>query len=95
MLTNVQNGLRSTPPLPNTPEMMSIGTSVVDDQHINCDAAVEIGNEAMQKTVGKMFGDVQLHRKDRVRPLSVMNDSVKVREEIIPVNTMQQLLFNL
>ncbi|XP_028418322.1 uncharacterized protein LOC114543611 [Dendronephthya gigantea] len=79
-------------PMMSTKELMSIATGVVADNTINCDAAVKVGTEAMQKILGKTFGDIQLHRKDKVLPLSCVNNSVKVREEVIPVNTMQ--LFN-
>ena len=79
-------------PLPQSHELMSIGSGVVGNDSINCDSAVEIGTEAMKKLTGKTFGDVQLHRKDRVLPLATVGNSVKVRDEIIPVNTMQ--LFN-
>jgi hypothetical protein len=53
-----------------------------------CAEAVDIGKEAMNKIVGKPFGEAQLHRKNRVLPLAAMDSSVKVKE-IIPVNTMQ------
>ena len=59
---------------------------------INCDSAVEVGTIVMQKILCKTFGDIQLHRKDKVLPLSSVTNSVKVHEELIPVNTMQ--LFN-
>ena len=76
-------------PIISSKQLMSIVTGVVADNTINCDAAVEVGTEAMQKILGKKFGDIQLHRKDKVLPLSCVNNSVKVREEVIPVNTMQ------
>ncbi|KAG0720612.1 hypothetical protein GWK47_048171 [Chionoecetes opilio] len=79
-------------PLPQNQELVSIATSVVANEAINCDAAVEIGTQAMNKLVGKPFGEVKLRRKDRVLPLGTVNNSVKVRDEVIPVNTMQ--LFN-
>ena len=45
---------------------MSIATAVVGDDTINCDAAVDIGTEAMKKLTEKTFGEVKLHRKDQV-----------------------------
>ena len=62
------------------------------DNTINCDSAAKVGAEALQKILGKKFDNLQLHRKDKVLSLSCVNNSVKVREEVIPVNTMQ--LFN-
>jgi len=56
---------------------------------INCDSAVEVRTIAMQKIMSKTFGDIHLHRKDKVLPLSSVTNSVKVREELIHVNTMQ------
>ena len=46
----------------------SISSYAVGSGTINCDSAIEIGMEAMQKVAGKTFRDVQLHRKDRVLP---------------------------
>jgi len=68
---------------------MSIATGVVGGNTINCDSAVEVGTIAIKKILGKTFGDIYLHRKDKVLPLSSVTNSVKVREELIPVNTMQ------
>lgn len=69
---------------------MSIATGVVGGNTINCDSAVEVGTIAIKKILGKTFGDIYLHRKDKVLPLSSVTNSVKV--SLIPVNTMQ--LFN-
>ena len=79
--------------MPSNQELMSIATGVVGGNTINCDSAVEVGTIAMNKILGKTFGDIHLHRKDKVLPLSSVTNSVKVREELIPVNTIQ--LFNL
>jgi len=79
-------------PLPSNQELMSLATGVVGGNMINCDSAVEVGTIAMQNILGKIFGDIHLHRKDKVLPLSSVTNSVKVRKELIPVNTMQ--LFN-
>ena len=74
--------------MPSNQELMSIATGVVGGNTINCDSAVEVGTIAL----GKTFGDIHRHQKDKVLPLSSVTNSVKVREELIPVNTMQ--LFN-
>ncbi len=80
------------PPLPDSSELMSIGTGVVGDETINCDSAVKVGRDAMTKMTGMTFGKVKLHRKDRVLSLTTVSSSVRLHEEIIPINTMQ--LFN-
>ena len=46
---------------------MSIATGVVGGNTINCDSAVEVGTIAMKKILGKTFGDIHLHRKDKVQ----------------------------
>ena len=43
----------------------------------------------MNKLVGKTFGKVKLHQKDRVLPLAAVNSSVKIWQETMPINTMQ------
>ena len=79
-------------PIPPNQELMSLATGVVGGYMINCDSALKVGTAAMQKMVVKTFGDIHLHHKDKVLLMSTVTNSVKVREEIIPVNTMQ--LFN-
>ena len=68
---------------------MSLATGVVGGNTINCDSAFKVDKAAMQKTVGKTFGDIHLHRKDKVLQLSRVTSSIQVREDIIPVNTME------
>ena len=75
-------------PLPQSHELMSISTGVIGNDTINCDATVAIGTTSMNKLVGKTFGEVTLHRKDRVLPLAAVNNSVKIRQETVPINTM-------
>ena len=76
-------------PLPQGHELMSISTGVIGNDTINCDAAVAIGTASMNKLVGKTFGEVTLHRKDRVLPLAAVNSSVKIQQETVPINTVQ------
>ena len=76
-------------PFPQSHELMSISTGVIGNETINCDAAVATGTASMNKLVGKTFGEVTLHRKDRVLPLAAVNSSVKIRQETVPINTMQ------
>ena len=73
-------------------DLRSLATGVVGGNTINCDSAAEVGTIATQKILYKTFGDIYLHSTDKVLPMSSVMNSAKVREELIPVNTMQ--LFN-
>ena len=75
--------------LPQSHALMSISTGVIGNDTINCDAAVAIGTASMNKLVGNTFGEVTLHRNDRVIPPPAANSSVKIRQETEPINTMQ------
>ena len=68
---------------------MSINTAVIGNDTINCDAAVAIDTASVNKLVGKTFGEVNLHRKDRVLPLAAVNSSMKLRQETVPINIVQ------
>ena len=43
----------------------------------------------MSKLVGKTFGEVKLHRKDRVLPLAAVNSCAKLWQYALPINSMQ------
>jgi hypothetical protein len=73
-------------------ELISLSNGVIGDDNINCDSALEQGKVAMSKMIGNNFNDVKLKRSDRVRTLSLVNGSVNIQDEVIPINTMQ--LFN-
>ena len=76
-------------PLPQSHELMSISTGVIENDTINCDAAVASGTSSMNKLVGKTFAEVSLHRNVRVITLPAVYSSVKIRQETEPINTMQ------
>lgn len=48
-------------PLSSNGESMSIATGVVGDSTVNCDSVVEVGTAAIQKILGKTFGEIHLH----------------------------------
>ena len=50
---------------------------------------MELGLVEYQITVGHNFFDLKLKRTNKVNPLSVLNGTVKVREEVVPVNPQQ------
>ena len=70
-------------------EIVSVSTGIVGDASINCDQAIQRGKEILKKIAGKNFGEVKLHRKDRVIPLSAMTSSIKIGDSVVPVNVNQ------
>ena len=50
---------------------------------------MKLGLTEYQVTVGKNFSDLKLKRKNKVNPLSVLSGTLKVREEVVPVNPPQ------
>lgn len=72
-------------------ELVSLATGLLGDDSINCDRALDIGQESMKKVNGS-FGDMKLKRKDKVKPLSSMSHCITVRDTRVEVSPQQ--LFN-
>ena len=75
------------------PELMvSISTDIVADSSVNCDDAVQVGQTAIAKMMGKTYAKLTLRRKDKVKLFGAMKNTVRVRGEDVVVNP--SLLFN-
>uniref|UniRef100_A0A6P7G9N6 Uncharacterized protein LOC114339480 n=1 Tax=Diabrotica virgifera virgifera TaxID=50390 RepID=A0A6P7G9N6_DIAVI len=72
-------------------ELVALATGLLGDDSINCDKALEIGRESMEKVNGS-FGYLKLKRKDKVTPLSTLSRSIVVRDVRVEVSPQQ--LFN-
>ncbi len=83
--------LKSHNPFDYTDKLVSIFTGVEADSSINCDNAIEIDSRQHMTMIGKNLADLKLKRKSRVRPLSAMRSTVKVRNEPVVVNEQQML----
>jgi len=49
-------------PFPQIPQIISIATSIVGDEKINCFNAYEVGLNSMQKIIGEKFDKIKLKR---------------------------------
>ena len=65
---------------------------IVADSSVNCDDAVQVGQTAIAKMIGKTYAKLTLRRKDKVKSFGAMNNTVRVRREDVVVNL--SLLFN-
>ena len=65
---------------------------MIGEGDTNCDEAVECGSLAIAQMLGKNFAEVKPKLKDKVKSLSSVNKSFKIRDDVIPVNPQQ--LFN-
>ncbi len=83
--------LNSHNPFEYKDKLVSIFTGVEADSSINCDDAVAIGSKQQMEMMGKNFADLKLQRKNRVKPLSAMRSTVKIRNEPVVVNEQQML----
>ena len=72
--------------------LFSLATGIVADGSVNCDDALHIGQCSMKKMTGKAFSEVTLRRKDRVKSLAAMRNTVKVRGVNTVINP--SLMFN-
>jgi len=67
--------------------LKSLSSDIEGDRKVNCHKAFEVGNKALKEMTGKNFADVKLTRKSRVLSLAAVSSSVKVRDEVVPVDT--------
>ena len=71
---------------------MFISTGIVADSSVNCDDAVQVGQTAIAKMMGKTYAKLTIRRKDKVKSFGAMKNTVRVRGEDVVVNP--SLLFN-
>ena len=83
--------LRSHNPFEYTDKLFCIFTGVEADSSIDCDNAVSVGSQQQKKMIGQNFADLKLQRNKRVRPLSAMRSTIKVRSESLVVIEQQML----
>ena len=84
--------LMAHPPFPHCPDLISVCSGITANELVNCDLAVEVGKKAISQIVGCSFADIHLRRKDKVVTLASVNQSIKIHDDVIPINTMQ--IFN-
>ena len=81
------------PPFPHCPDPPSISSGVTANESINCYSAVEEGQKNKfknKKIFGCLFTDIHIRRKDKVSKLASMNQAIKIHDNVILINTMQQ-----
>ncbi|KAG5869428.1 hypothetical protein JTB14_003120 [Gonioctena quinquepunctata] len=67
--------------------LFSLSTGIVADERIDCHEAWEKGMRGIGRCVENFkFGDVKFQRIDRVQPLAIMNNGIKIGDNIFPVN---------
>lgn len=75
-------------PFPVSENIMSISSGVIGDASINCFRAFEIGTDLQNKIINNNFGSVKFERKKKVVPLKVVNSSIIVDNEVVPINPL-------
>ncbi|GBN31049.1 hypothetical protein AVEN_249399-1 [Araneus ventricosus] len=73
-------------PLPFGEYVMSLSTGVVGDEKINCQLSDRIGHSSLESIDGSNFGQVKFSRINRVVPMQEFNSSVKLHEEVVPID---------
>ena len=81
------------PPFESRPANMlvSLTTGVIADESVNCDDALSVGIRSQKDMTGQNFAEIKLRRKNRVRSLASMNNSIKIRGKEVVVNPQQML----
>ena len=73
---------------PYQDSIMSISTGVTGGNNINCHNAFEVGKAGLEEIAGTNFHKVSFKRKNRVLSLKSVNSSLKIQEEIVPIDPM-------
>ncbi|GBO28443.1 hypothetical protein AVEN_103963-1 [Araneus ventricosus] len=73
-------------PFPENSNLISISTGVVGDSRINCHMAKEEGILGIKRIEGNNFYTVKFRRNDRVQPLALMSNAIKVHDESVSIN---------
>ena len=71
--------------------LCSVFSGLKADMSINCDRAKAVGTELLSRMKDNTFGELKLHRNDRVSNLASLTSTVKVKGEPVVIN-QQQLL---
>lgn len=72
--------------------LVSVSNGLIANEKINCDSALERGEDAINSLVGKDFISVVFGRKNKVIPLAAQSCGIKVHNNNVPINPQQ--LFN-
>ncbi|GBM99762.1 hypothetical protein AVEN_268029-1 [Araneus ventricosus] len=82
-------------PFPENSNLISICTGVVGDSRINCHMAKEEGILGIKRIKGNNFNAVKFKRNDRVQPLALISDAIKVHDESVSLNptTLFQIIY--
>ena len=81
-------------PFESRPANMSVtlSTVVIANEFVNCDGALSVGINPREDMIGKTFADVKLqHTKKRVKSLSSINSSMKIRGQEAVFHLQQML----
>ncbi|CAG9764574.1 unnamed protein product [Ceutorhynchus assimilis] len=66
--------------------VMSLSTGVIGDENVNCHLSDQIGSSSLESIIGSNFGQVKFSRKKRVLPMRGFTSSVKLHDEVVPVD---------
>ncbi|KAF4526696.1 hypothetical protein B566_EDAN015334 [Ephemera danica] len=74
-------------PFACSPELLiSLSTGVAANTSINCHNAREVGEEVISKIVGHEISTLKLQHKDKVKNLTSVAQSIKIRDEVMCVD---------
>ena len=75
-----------------TTQMISLSIGFIGKGGTNCNETIKCGSLAIAHMLGKNFAEIKPKRNDNVKSISSVNKCIKIRDDVIPVNSQQ--LFN-
>ncbi|KAE8743484.1 hypothetical protein FOCC_FOCC010907 [Frankliniella occidentalis] len=85
-LTKMLGWLQAHDPFQECQDLRSLSSGIKATAAVNCDMSLEVGVQAMSRSIGKKYGELTLHRKDRATNLASVRPAVQIRGEEVQVN---------
>jgi len=62
--------------------------SILGEDEVNCERAEEIGSKAQEMMNNLKFTDVTIKRKNQIKPLDTLSNTVKISQEKVYINSL-------
>ncbi|KAJ8895143.1 hypothetical protein PR048_000468 [Dryococelus australis] len=85
----LQDWLEIHSPFQHEHNLLYLSSGISAISRVNCDNAQSIGETALQPIVGKTFTEAMISRKARINSLSVMHNTVIIKDKVVPVSENQ------
>ena len=68
--------------------MVSLGTGITNDETINYHMAKKVGLKIIARLIKRQFLNIKMKRSDNVLALATITSTVKIKDNVIPIEPM-------